>query len=335
MIAAILRFRVHQMFLAAGVAIAWFGLYQGLNFLLCLALLVCIGLVPGWAIEGGAARIARKRLRAAAPHYEQAAAFREQGEYDMAVVEYGKVIGIDPNNARAYTGRGNVYDLKGEYDLAIADYTAAIGIDPRIRGLAHQKTIGRTAGDYDLAWAYYYRGCSYQSKGEPDLAKSDFEAAVSVGHVGFPEALAYNELTTVQHEKSEDPRTVHYVKPCGAVRRTGRLNFLYSRYYLGVNCDECLENRPLTKSAQGTTSRARSPAGEKAFWVILVVMSPLFAWVALMHLKDGEVTTGLTMAALSTILLLPFWGGLFQMTVLKITKPLASKILAKPFEGIR
>ena len=204
LIAAILKFRVHQFLLAAGVGIAWFGLYQGLNFLLCLALLVCIGLVPDWALKGGAARIMRKRLRTAEPHYKQADVFREKGEYDMAIVEYGKVIGIDPDNARACTGRGNVYDLMGEYDLAIADYTAAIEIDPRIRGLAHRKTLGSDAGDYDLAWAHYYRGCSYQSKGEPDPAKRDFEAAISVGHVGFPENLAYNGLARVQHEKGRN-----------------------------------------------------------------------------------------------------------------------------------
>ena len=111
----------------------------------------------------------------------------------------------------------------------------------------------------------------------------------------------------------------------------GRRNFLYSRYYLGVNCDECLENRPLTKSVWDTTS----PALKAATLVFLVVMSPLLAWGALMYLKDGQILIGLTMAAVSALVLLPFLEGHLEKIVLKTAKPLATKILAKPFRGVR
>ena len=105
--------------------------------------------------------------------------------------------------------------------------------------------MGIDASDYDLAWAYYYRGCSYRSKGEFDLASRDFEAAISVDSSGFPKDLAYIDLPLVQHDKPETPRVVHYVKPCKAVREAGELNFLCSKYYLGVNCDACLQAKHL------------------------------------------------------------------------------------------
>ena len=149
-------------------------------------------------LDAVAERIARRRLSAAEPYYQNADTFREQGQYDLAVKEYGIVFSIDPDNARAYTGRGNIYELKGEHVLAVADFTSAIEMDPFIRGLAHIKSMGKDAGDYDLAWAYYYRGCSYISKGDIELAKSDFESAISVGNAGFPTVLAENELRTVQ-----------------------------------------------------------------------------------------------------------------------------------------
>ena len=228
-----------------------------------------------------AQRIARKRLRAAKPHYLKASAYIEGSNLDQAVAEYNTIIGIDPDNPRAYMGRGMVNDLKGMYDLAIADYTAAIEIEPFLRGLAHRPSIGSDAGKYDLAWAYHYRGLSLVPvKGKigpgqqrfrirqvwepfrqvrPGLglplpraiwrpvkapwrtspttvsrrlpigqANRDFESAIAVrsvfspltiGDVGPLEDFANNSFPTFGRVRSEDADTVHYVKPCGVVRK--------------------------------------------------------------------------------------------------------------------
>ena len=165
-----------------------------------LAFVIGIPLFLGSYLRVVAEGIARKHLRAAEPYYQNADSFRELGQFSLAVTEYDIVVNIDPDNARAYMGRGNIYELQGAHDLAIADFTTAIKMDSFIRGLAHRKSMADDASDYDLAWAYYYRGCSYRSKGNSELEKSDFEAAISVGSTGFPKILAENELRIVHQD---------------------------------------------------------------------------------------------------------------------------------------
>ena len=281
-----------------------------------LALLFLLHFILEWTFNAAAERIARKRLRAAEPYYQNANTFRELGDYNLAVAEYGIVIGIDPDNARAYTGRGGIYDLKEDHALAIADYTTAIEMDPYIRGLARLQSMGIDASDYDLAWAYYYRGCSYRSKGEFDLASRDFEAAISVDSSGFPKDLAYIDLPLVQHDKPEDSRVVHYVKPCKAVREAGELNFLCSKYYLGVNCDACLQEKPSTGRLI-----AASPM------VMLPVTGMLFAGLFL----DDWI---LTMLVIPTMLIWLATGvveTLLNGPLGKTIKPLTTRVLARPF----
>ena len=70
----------------------------------------------------------------------------DKGEYDLAIAEYTKAIELDPENAVAYNGRGDVYYDKGELALAIADYTQAIKLDPQ------------------YAVAYYNRGNAYKAQ---------------------------------------------------------------------------------------------------------------------------------------------------------------------------
>ena len=52
------------------------------------------------------------------------------GQMDRAIEAYSRAIELDPNDAMAYTNRGNAHGDKGDLDLAIADYTKAIELDP-------------------------------------------------------------------------------------------------------------------------------------------------------------------------------------------------------------
>ena len=165
--------------------------------------------LPPWILSWGLEWLAQKRLRNATQHYEMADPFRQPRDFDMAIAESTKAIRIDRHNARAYTGRGDIYSLKGELDLAIADYTTAIQIDPGLRGLAYRKFMGPDAGDYDLAWAYFGRAGAYHEKGEDDLAQADLEAVISISHPSFPSDLAYKELGMVYRAKGEDDSAVH------------------------------------------------------------------------------------------------------------------------------
>ena len=208
LMAGILMFPVRRILFAIGVPVALVELYLGVNLMLCFMSVMAIALIPPWILDWGLGCLARKRLSFATPHYEISHALCQIRNFDLAITESSKAIRIDRYNARAYTARGNIYGFKREHDLAIADYTTAIQIGPGLRGLAYRKGMGPEAGNYDLAWAYFHRGCAYHEKGEDDLAQADFESAISVGHPGFPVGLAYNELGMVYHTKGEDDSAV-------------------------------------------------------------------------------------------------------------------------------
>ena len=53
-------------------------------------------------------------------------------QYDDAIAESGKVLALDPNNARAYTVRGRAFMQKHEYAKAASDLTAVAKLDPSI-----------------------------------------------------------------------------------------------------------------------------------------------------------------------------------------------------------
>ena len=85
-----------------------------------------------------------------------------KGEYDKAIADHDKAIGLDPKYARAYDGRGNVWYAKREYDKAIADYDEAIRLDPK------------------YAMAYDNRGDASRAKQEYDKAIADYNKAIEI-----------------------------------------------------------------------------------------------------------------------------------------------------------
>ena len=294
-----------------------------------------------WLLKGVAEKIARKRLRAAAPHYQRANTYLEHFEFDKAAGEYVSIFNIDPDNARAYMGRGRVHGMEGQYDLAIASYTAAIKMDPFIRGLAHRNNLGNDAGNYDLAWAYYYRGRAHLSEGEFDLAGKDFKSAVSVGSTGFPKAVGNAGFLTALSNSNPPPEqragsgnagTVHYVKPCGAVRMNEGLDCLYARYYLAVTCPVCLENIPETNQLRKSLG---SPLSRIIFpWAVLA--SPL-GWSFLgdieIHIFEGQIFPWLILYLLFPIGVSPLWSDVILESFMAMARPLASRFLARPFHG--
>jgi tetratricopeptide (TPR) repeat protein len=46
------------------------------------------------------------------------------GNFDEAISDYTKAIGLDPNDASGYLNRGLEYGDKGNYDKASSDFTA-------------------------------------------------------------------------------------------------------------------------------------------------------------------------------------------------------------------
>ena len=109
---------------------------------------------------------------------------------------------------------------------------------------------------------------------------------------------------------------MHYVKPCKAVREAGELNFLCSKYYLGVNCDACLQEKPSTGRLI-----AASPM------VMLPVAGMLFAGLFL----DGWIQTMLVIPPMLILLATGVVETLLNGPLGKTIKPLATRVLARPF----
>jgi tetratricopeptide (TPR) repeat protein len=85
-----------------------------------------------------------------------------ESQYDLAISQFTKAIEADPENAQAYSDRGNAYGAQGQYAKAIADLNKALEIDP------------------DNALAYFNRGNAYGDQGQYDRAISDFNKAIEM-----------------------------------------------------------------------------------------------------------------------------------------------------------
>ena len=83
-----------------------------------------------------------------------------KGDYDRAIEDFSKAIGLNSGNATLFINRGNAYKGKGDLDHAITDYNEAIRLNPK-------------SGN-----GYHYRGNAYEAKGEFDRALVDFNAVI-------------------------------------------------------------------------------------------------------------------------------------------------------------
>jgi tetratricopeptide (TPR) repeat protein len=118
---------------------------------------------------------------------------RDIGDLDRAISDYTEAIRLDPNNARGYYNRGDIYRERN-LDRAIADLTAAIRLDPKYvsayvaRGWAYvfKDEYNRAIADYTeairidatFAPAYSARASAYESTGHKTDAIADDRKAL-------------------------------------------------------------------------------------------------------------------------------------------------------------
>jgi tetratricopeptide (TPR) repeat protein len=100
-----------------------------------------------------------KKLR---PYNQRGLAYFDKGEYDKALTDFTRAIGLNQDYADGYYNRGLVYQNKGAYDKAILDYTEAIRINPT------------------YLKAYINRGQVYNLKEEHEKASIDFKSAMEI-----------------------------------------------------------------------------------------------------------------------------------------------------------
>ncbi|MBN2440083.1 MAG: tetratricopeptide repeat protein [Spirochaetales bacterium] len=117
-------------------------------------------------------------------------AYSKKGEYEKAIIDYNKAIGLDPDNSKCYCNRGLSYAYKREYENAITDFTKAIELNPKYasaynnRGLIYfyKSDYDRAMSDYEKClsldpnyiFAYYNRGIILEKKDEYDEAIQDY-----------------------------------------------------------------------------------------------------------------------------------------------------------------
>lgn len=111
---------------------------------------------------GDIERPVKSDIDLAKAYFERGNTYADKGQYDQAILYYGKTLEITPRSASTYINRGQAYSAKGQYDRAISDYNKALEINPR------------------YAKAYNNRGIAYRAKSEYDRAISDYNKAVEI-----------------------------------------------------------------------------------------------------------------------------------------------------------
>ena len=82
------------------------------------------------------------------------------GQYERAIQDFSRTLELQPDDPKAYIGRGLVYTALGQYERAIQDLSRALELQP------------------DLPEAYIIRGLVYAALGQYERAIQDFEQAL-------------------------------------------------------------------------------------------------------------------------------------------------------------
>ncbi len=117
-------------------------------------------------------------------YYKIGNEYYEKGDFDNAISNYTRAIGLDPKYDKAYYNRGLAYACKEDYDKAIADINKVIELKP------------------EFAEAYYILGLAYEYKSMPDRAIEAYNKALKL-NPSFKDAQNRLELTLSQKEKAE------------------------------------------------------------------------------------------------------------------------------------
>jgi tetratricopeptide (TPR) repeat protein len=116
--------------------------------------------------------------------------------YDQAILNFNRVVDLQPRFAEAYRMRGRAYVAQSNQDQAIRDFTRVTELQPRDasalteRGFAHldKKDYANAIADADraialdpkLARAYNLRGTAHRSAGDLPKAVDDFTKALQL-----------------------------------------------------------------------------------------------------------------------------------------------------------
>ncbi len=119
--------------------------------------------------------------------------YKDRGDYDRAIADYGVAIAQEPAQAEYLVNRGVAYAEKGDFQRALIDLDQAITLNPKeYMAYNNRANVWYLRGDYDRAieeftraivlkplepLAIQNRGAVFEKKGEMDRAVSDFREA--------------------------------------------------------------------------------------------------------------------------------------------------------------
>jgi tetratricopeptide (TPR) repeat protein len=76
-------------------------------------------------------------------------------DYDAAIEQYEKAVGLKPDDATIHYNLGTVYLKKEDYESAVAEYKKAIEIEPKMGDAHNGLAFGYySLKEYDSAWAH-------------------------------------------------------------------------------------------------------------------------------------------------------------------------------------
>lgn len=151
-------------------------------------------------------------------HYDQARDRADNKQYDEAITEYNKAIGLNPKYADAYFYRALCYSRKRDYPKAILDNSKAIELSPtyadayfnRAGAYAESQKYSEAIQDYtryigmkpEDPQAHFGRGRALHEDGQSKKAISDFTEAIGF-NPEYGESFYYRALSWVRLGKKE------------------------------------------------------------------------------------------------------------------------------------
>jgi protein O-mannosyl-transferase len=173
---------------------------------------------------------AMKSPMKARPVYNLGIAHVNDGQPEMAVRDFTRLIEIKPQLVTGYSKRGDVYIGLGQWDQVAADFSKVIELDPASKDAYYNRGIAfanlglfeKAIGDYSKTLdmdpgnlkARLNRGVAYLNTGQKDRAMADFTRTIEIDPK-YADAY-YNRGIAYYNQGQADPAIADYTRAIGA-----------------------------------------------------------------------------------------------------------------------
>jgi TonB family protein len=110
-----------------------------------------------------------------------------KGEYDLAIVDYNKVIEMNPKSVPAYFNRARAFYIKRDFPAAVESYTKVLELTP------------------EDSVVYYNRGVAYEKMGDLEKAVADYEKAIELDANNEPAQENLRKIREAELAKKQPP----------------------------------------------------------------------------------------------------------------------------------